>query len=112
MATIDSNRLFLLNTLGPLINNPSFTPSKIYAFYHNKIGEKQAAQAKQLQFAFNILDQAGRKIDITTDDPVLIQKKREQLALLASIEKEMRETMFNEDAKFMDALRTILNYKF
>jgi len=108
----ENNRLFFLNTICPLVNNKTLTTSKIYEYYHHKIGEKQAAQLKQLQFVFDILDQAGRKIDVVTEDPVEIQRKREKLALLSNIEGQIRQKTFKADAEFLDAVRLTLNYKY
>ena len=110
--SIENNRLFFLNTISPLVNNKTLTTYKIYEYYHRKIGEKQAGQLKQFQFVFNILEQAGRKIDVVTEDPVEIQKRREKLALLASVEREIRDTIFKPDAEFLDAVRVTLNYKY
>jgi hypothetical protein len=104
------NRLFFLNNIGPLVNNKKLTRSKIYEFYHRKIGEKQAEKLKQMQVIFNILDMAGRKIDINTTDPIEIVKKREKLALLSNIEGEIRAHIFKNDAEFLDSLQKVLGY--
>lgn len=108
----ENNRLFFLNTIAPLVNNQKVTPTKIYEFYHRKVAEKQAQQFKQLQFVFDILNLAGRKLDINTEDPLIIQKNNEQIALLASVEREIRDKMFKMDATFLDALRLIFSYKY
>jgi hypothetical protein len=107
-----NNRLFLLNTISPLVKNKKLTPAKIYEFYHRKIGEKQAQKYKQLQFVFDILYVASRKLDVNTEDPELIQKQNEQMALLATVEREIRDNMFKADSEFLNALKVALNYNY
>jgi hypothetical protein len=110
--SIENNRLFFLNTISPLVNNQTLTTSKIYAYYHNKIGEKQAQQFRQFQFVFDLLDQAGRNLYVTTEDPVEIQRQKEKLSLLADIQGQIRQKMFKADSEFLDALRITLNYRY
>jgi hypothetical protein len=108
--SIGNNRLFLLNTIGPLVGNRNLTPYQIYSFYHQKIAQKQKEELRKFNFVFNILDQAGRKIDVVTEDPDEIKKKIEKLKLLSEIDKQIRDGLFKNDADFLSALITTFNY--
>ena len=108
--SVGNNRLFLLTTIGSLVGNKNLTPYQIYSFYHQKIAQKQKEQLRQFSFVFNILDQAGRKIDVATEDPEQIIKNREKLKLLSAIEKEIRDGLFKNDSNFLSALITTFNY--
>lgn len=108
--SVGKNRLFLLNTIGPLVGNRNLTPYQIYSFYHQKIAQKQKEQLRQFNFVFNILDQVRREIDVVTEDPDEIKKKIEKLKLLSGIEKEIRDRLFKNDADFLSALITTFNY--
>jgi len=110
MSNIDKNRLILLSTIGSLVGNKNLTPYQIYSFYHQKIAQKQKEELRKFNFVFNILDQAGRKIDVVTEDPEQIIKNREKLKLLSDIEKEIRDGLFKNDADFLSALITTFNY--
>ena len=108
---MENNRFFFLNTICPLVNNRALTNAKIYEFYHNKIAEKQAEKFKQIKFVLDIVEEAGRKIDVDTDDPVEIQKKREKLALLSYIKSQINQYILTDDAEFLASVRKVIEYK-
>jgi hypothetical protein len=108
--SVGNNRLFLLTTIGSLVGNKNLTPYQIYTFYHQKIAQKQKEQLRKFNFVFNILDQSRRQIDVVTEDPEQIIKNREKLKLLSAIEKEIRDGLFKNDADFLSALITTMNY--
>ena len=109
---METNRLFFLNNIGGLVNNKKLNPSQIYLFYHNKISEKQQQKFNVINPILDIIDQHSRRINVVTNDETELSNIREKIILLSTIDREIRNQIIEQDAKFLSAIKDILNYKF
>lgn len=101
---------FFLKTICGNIQN-RLTKDQIYSFYHQKIAEKQIKDFKALALVFKVLDDKIREINVNTEDPIESRIIQEKTQLLVQLNKDIRDEKFSEDAKFLDAIRTVFAYK-
>ena len=101
---------FFLKTICGNIQN-RLTREQIYSFYHQKIAEKQEKDFKALALVFKVLDDKIREINVNTEDPIEARIIQEKTQLLTQLDKAIRDEKFSEDAKFLDAVRTVFAYR-
>ena len=101
---------FFLRTICGNVQN-RLTRDQIYSFYHKKVAEKQVKDAKALEIVFKLIDEKIRQINVNTDDPIERRIIQEKSQLLVELDKAIRDEKFSEDAKFLDAIRTVFAYK-
>jgi hypothetical protein len=105
-----SGHSFFLKTICGNIQN-RLTREQIYSFYHQKIAEKQEKDFRALALVFKVLDDKIREINVNTEDPIEARIIQEKTQLLVQLDKAIRDEKFSEDAKFLDAVRTVFAYR-
>jgi len=105
-----SGQSFFLRTICGNIQN-RLTREQIYNFYHQKIAEKQEKDFRALALVFKVLDDKIREINVNTEDPIELRIIQEKTQLLTELIKAINDEKFSEDAKFLDAVRTVFDYR-
>lgn len=101
---------FFLKTICGNIQN-RLTKEQIYSFYHKKVAEKHEKDFKALALVFKVLDDKIREINVNTEDPIERRIIQEKTQLLVELDKAIRDEKFSEDAKFLDAVKTVFAYR-
>jgi hypothetical protein len=105
-----SGQSFFLRTICGNIQN-RLTREQIYSFYHQKIAEKQEKDFRSLAIVFKLIDGIIRDTNVHTEDPIEARIIQEKTKLLVDLDKSIRDEKFSEDAKFLDAIRTVFAYR-
>ncbi len=105
-----SGHSFFLKTICGNIQN-RLTREQIYSFYHQKIAEKQEKDFKALAHVFRLIDDNIRRLNVNTDDPIERRIIQEKTQMLSQLDRAIRDEKFSEDAKFLDAIRTVFAYR-
>lgn len=105
-----SGHSFFLKTICGNIQN-RLTREQIYSFYHQKIADKQEKDFRALAFVFKKLDDKIRDINVFTEDEIELRIIQEKTQLLTQLIKDINDEKFSEDSKFLDAIRTVFDYR-
>lgn len=105
-----SGQSFFLRTICGNIQN-RLTRDQIYRFYHLKIAEKQEKEFKALAHVFSLIDDTITKTNVTTEDENEKRIIQEKTKMLVDLRNAINDEKFSEDAKFLDAIRTVFAYK-
>lgn len=105
-----SGHSFFLKTICGNIQN-RLTKEQIYSFYHQRIADKQEKDFRALAHVFKLIDDNIRDLNVDTEDEIEKQIIQRQTQLLVKLDKSIRDAKFSEDAKFLDAIRTVFEYR-
>lgn len=105
------NNNFLLRNIKNLINSDR-SPDHIIKHFHNIIAKRQEQRLRQLTNVLALIEKHKRIYGVNTGDETIQKENVIALKTLSSLEKELRDSLFREDDKFMNSLRTALNYNF
>lgn len=100
---------FLLNNIRNLHGR---TPKDIYLWYHARIAEKQAKQMAELKVVFDALDSQRRSLAVNTEDANEFEKRMFAIRQLDDLESIIRKNAFSNESQFLEALSTVLSYKY
>jgi hypothetical protein len=101
---------FFLRTICGNIQN-RLTKEQIYTFYHQKIADKQEKDFRALALVFKLIDDNIRDLNVFTEDVIELRIIQEKTQLLTQLIKSINDAKFSEDAKFLDAVRTVFDYR-
>ena len=73
--------------------------------------EKQEKDFRALAPVFKVLDDKIREINVNTEDLIERRIIQEKTQLLTQLIKTINDETFSEDAKFLDAVRTVFAYR-
>ena len=105
-----SGHSFFLKTICGNIQN-RLTRDQIYSFYHQRIADKQEKDFRALAVVFRLIDDNIRQLNVKTEDEIEKRIIQEKTQLLTQLIKSINDEKFSEDAKFLDAIRTVFAYK-
>jgi hypothetical protein len=105
-----SGHSFFLRTICGNIQK-RLTREQIYSFYHQKIADKQEKDFKALAFVFRLIDDNIRRLNVNTEDENEKNIINQKTKMLVELRNAINDEKFAEDAKFLDAVRTVFAYK-
>lgn len=106
-----SNVFFLTNIKNHLKQNPNATHKSLHHHYHHTLRNKQFIKMQTFKQFEKIIKTEIRSYNINSEDETQNNINREKIMALKNVLNIIHETLFKDDAEFMECLHKILNFE-